>query len=85
LGASRLLLRRFGGARVARLCSACSTQQFGVPQAPTSYCERALPHQFVRDVGRTASVRIATLFMLRGDRKDMATVNNFARNTTDIT
>jgi hypothetical protein len=57
----------------------------GVPQAPTSYCERALPHQFVRDVGRTASVRIATLFMLRGDRKDMATVNNFARNTTDIT
>src|SRR5262249_135930 len=51
---------RFAGACMSRICSACSKQQFRVPQAPTSHCERALRHHSLSDVERTVGARIAT-------------------------
>jgi hypothetical protein len=67
----------FGGARIARLCSACSKQQFGVPQAPTSHCERALGHQSLNDVGtRLKKVRIVRDVRVVRDLRNVRVVQN---------
>src|SRR5206468_7168035 len=54
------LLMRFGGACHRRLCSACSQQQYGVPQAPASDSVRTCWYHSPSRRPRTTAVAYKT-------------------------
>jgi hypothetical protein len=56
------------GARRHRLCSTCSQQQYGVPQAPASDSAPDLPSTNYRPTSSNQAHRVHVLFMLRGER-----------------